>query len=265
MDEEHQRELSLSGFSLKAIALFLMVLDHIYEFFQPAGAPIWLTWLGRISAPIFCFMIVEGFTHTHNVKKYLIRLYVGYVVMGVGNLILMTWFPRSDGYPIRNNIFGLFFLMVVYMLCLERLGSMGRTKAYKQIPLWLLLMLLPFALTLPQITLTGMPRAVFDLFIPTPFFVEGSLTFLFFGVMLYVLRKKRMWLVFFVLAYSFAMVPFDGGYQAMFYQNYQWLMVLSLPFIQLYNGKRGLKYQGFFYWFYPLHVWILFLLSRWYL
>lgn len=265
MNGENPREIALSGFTLKTIALILMFLDHVYEFFQPAGAPIYLTWLGRLSAPIFCFMVVEGFVHTKNVGKYLLRLYIGFVVMGVGNQLLMTFFARSDNYLIQNNIFGLFFLMVFYMLCIERMQTAAKTRSFKKIAGWLLLMPVPFILTLPLLMLTGTKAwLVFMLLVPTPFFVEGGVAFLFFGVMLYVLRNKKMWFCLFFLAYSFIMVPFDGGYTAMFYQDYQWLMVLSLPLILLYNGERGRKNQGLFYFFYPLHIWTLFLASRWF-
>ncbi len=32
--------------------------------------------LGRIAFPLFCFLIVEGFLHTHDIKKYLRNMLV---------------------------------------------------------------------------------------------------------------------------------------------------------------------------------------------
>ncbi len=53
----------LSGTDLKTIALVLMVLDHIHYFFGFTGAvPEWFSMLGRLSAPLFMFCMVEGFT-----------------------------------------------------------------------------------------------------------------------------------------------------------------------------------------------------------
>jgi hypothetical protein len=43
--------------------------------------------------------------------------------------------------------------------------------------------------------------------------------------------------------------------------NIQWMQVFALPFILMYNGKRGPNIKKFFYIFYPVHIWILFLIS----
>ncbi|MDE6951089.1 MAG: conjugal transfer protein TraX, partial [Lachnospiraceae bacterium] len=42
----------------------------------------------------------------------------------------------------------------------------------------------------------------------------------------------------------------------------QWFMVLALPFILRYNGKRGKSYKYFFYFFYPAHTFLLFYLAN---
>ncbi|MCR5722201.1 MAG: conjugal transfer protein TraX, partial [Lachnospiraceae bacterium] len=43
----------MSHRTLKRIALITMIIDHIGAFIP--GAPIWLRYIGRISAPIFFF------------------------------------------------------------------------------------------------------------------------------------------------------------------------------------------------------------------
>ncbi|MFR3034795.1 MAG: TraX family protein [Blautia hydrogenotrophica] len=55
-----------SSCSLKILALFLMTLDHIYVYLGDAllSAPHIFTLLGRISAPLFLFVMAEGFSHT---------------------------------------------------------------------------------------------------------------------------------------------------------------------------------------------------------
>ena len=62
----------LTETGLKWIALVTMVLDHIHYFFGFTGAvPEWFSMAGRVSAPLFLFCLVEGFTHTHSRKKLL--------------------------------------------------------------------------------------------------------------------------------------------------------------------------------------------------
>lgn len=66
----------LDGTTLKLIALILMVVDHIHYFFEFTGmVPIWFTMLGRLSAPLFLFCFVEGFVHTHDRRRYFLRIW----------------------------------------------------------------------------------------------------------------------------------------------------------------------------------------------
>ena len=88
----------LSGSALKWIALFTMLIDHIGAVLLECGvlqaysqnlptslsyetsyfifqADLIIRQIGRISFPIFCFLLVEGFHHTSNRKKYALRLF----------------------------------------------------------------------------------------------------------------------------------------------------------------------------------------------
>lgn len=49
----------LTGFQLKIIGLVTMVIDHLAEFFNFLGVPLWFHWIGRITAPIFFFLKVR--------------------------------------------------------------------------------------------------------------------------------------------------------------------------------------------------------------
>lgn len=76
----------MTTFGLKFLALLLMVIDHIGLFFP--FTPIWFRWLGRLSAPLFIFCMVYGFSYTKNRKIYLIRMYLFGVGMAIMDLIL---------------------------------------------------------------------------------------------------------------------------------------------------------------------------------
>lgn len=77
----------LSGSALKLIAVVTMLIDHIAFVFL-AESPLALSfgghslrlytlmrWIGRLAFPIFCFLLVEGFRHTSDRKKYALRLF----------------------------------------------------------------------------------------------------------------------------------------------------------------------------------------------
>ena len=79
----------LSGSGLKILAIVTMVIDHIGATFPRSTASVMLhigqrrlmlytvmRFIGRLSFPIFAFLLVEGFLHTRNRERYGIRLTV---------------------------------------------------------------------------------------------------------------------------------------------------------------------------------------------
>lgn len=62
----------LNSTALKLIAALFMVIDHMGYMFFPRV--IWIRKVGRISFPIFAFFIAEGFFHTKDRRRYLLRM-----------------------------------------------------------------------------------------------------------------------------------------------------------------------------------------------
>ena len=73
----------LSGSVLKMIAVILMIIDHTAGHILTSSYPLsfsvlgrtvtlyqLMRWAGRLSFPIFAFLITEGFIHTHDRRKY---------------------------------------------------------------------------------------------------------------------------------------------------------------------------------------------------
>lgn len=62
----------LNSFQLKWIAIITMLVDHTGAVLYPAMSL--MRMIGRISFPIFCYLIVEGFFHTKDIYRYMTRL-----------------------------------------------------------------------------------------------------------------------------------------------------------------------------------------------
>lgn len=72
----------LSGSIVKLIAIAAMLIDHIAWAFVPFGsiAGQAMHIVGRITAPVMCFMLAEGYHYTRNVRAYALRLGVFAVI-----------------------------------------------------------------------------------------------------------------------------------------------------------------------------------------
>lgn len=62
----------MSARQLKWLAWITMTIDHIGYFRYPNL--IWLRMIGRLSFPLFAFLICEGYRHTSDKKQYFIRM-----------------------------------------------------------------------------------------------------------------------------------------------------------------------------------------------
>lgn len=254
----------LTGFQIKLIALFLMVFDHVHYFFSFTNqVPLWFTWIGRVVAPIFIFMTVEGFIHTRSRIKYMGRLYIGSLIMVLGNQWITGWFPRSDNVALMANIFATLFLITVYLTIIDYLGKGIKERRITPIVLGILGLVLPVALgifMMMNLHIPGMIHAIFLL--PTPMMVEGGPVFILLGILFYLTRdKKTLQLILYALV-SIALIPWQNfSLQGLFYNNFQWLMIGALPLLALYNGQRGKGMKYLFYVFYPVHIYALYILS----
>mgnify|MGYP003537249393 FL=1 len=96
-------------FTLKIIAIITMFLDHYYRII---GGPEWLSILGRLAFPIFAFSISEGYSHTKNVNKYLMRLLTFAIIIQLPNFLGFQEYPLN-----------IFFTLALGLFCLEILDN----------------------------------------------------------------------------------------------------------------------------------------------
>ena len=89
--------------SLHILAMLFMLCDHLWGTVVPGND--WLTCIGRVSFPIFAFMIVEGYFHTKSLKKYICRLLIAAVLSEIPFNLAMG---SSIFYPTSKCIVELF-------------------------------------------------------------------------------------------------------------------------------------------------------------
>ena len=69
---EHKIRIETSSLSLHIMAMAFMLCDHLWGTIIPGND--WLTCIGRISFPLFAFMIVEGYFCLQLFLKYRLTL-----------------------------------------------------------------------------------------------------------------------------------------------------------------------------------------------
>ena len=121
----------LSGSALKTIALICMLLDHTAKSFYRTLSAVkfsipllpgqkdlyWLmTRFGRLAFPVYCFLLVEGFLHTKDKKKYALSLLIFAVISEIP-WDLIHFGKMFD--PGKQNVFFTLFLGVLAMYLFE--------------------------------------------------------------------------------------------------------------------------------------------------
>lgn len=114
----------LSGSALKVLATTAMLADHTAaRLFALLGEP-WLSWtagwrlFGRLAFPIFSFLLVEGFVHTHDRRRYGIRLLIFALISEVPFDLSRSLTPID---PTYQNVFITLFLGYLGLCAFEGL------------------------------------------------------------------------------------------------------------------------------------------------
>lgn len=110
----------MTSASLQLIALCTMLVDHVGLSLFPGV--FWLRWIGRLSFPLFLFLLAEGFVHTSSRKKYALRLGLFAVISEAPyQFLISTVYGGGWQLPCQNVFFEL--LMAFFaMWCVERGG-----------------------------------------------------------------------------------------------------------------------------------------------
>ena len=242
------KEHGLSGSTLKYIAIITMLIDHfgaaffiVFTSFY-AGTACFaqadilyqvMRGIGRTAFPIFCFVLVEGLYHTHDVKRYLLRLFAFALVSEIPFDLALS--DRILEFGAQNVFFTLFLGLLVIMAAdrvMERFSSDNLTSEIGRITLLVVIGMVGCALASYVISCDYGASGVIAIYI------------------MYLLRSKRE------LGFALAVVSLG-----VFSGELELLALLMLIPLHFYNGTRGKQHKYFFYAFYPLHLLLLALIA----
>lgn len=242
----------MDSFTLKSIALIAMLIDHIgYVFFPECYI---LRFVGRIAFPIYAFLLVQGFLHTRNtpkLKRYIQRILV---FAFISEISFDLCFYGKAFYLEYQNVYFTLFLGLLALYFYEYLENKNKDGFYSIILFCIIAFLLK-----------------------TDYNVIGIIYFFSFYFIEKTKENKKpikfQRILYFILFFTIAIfeivtASYDLTIKAILesFKQYSWVYLgifLSIIPISLYNGKLGYKTkttQFIFYWFYPIHITIIYLI-----
>lgn len=199
-----------------------MLIDHVAAIFPISSQySNIMRGIGRISFPIFAFVLVEGFYHTRDRKRYMLRLLTFALIT---ELFFNLAISQNIFYPWHQNVL---FTFLISLFVLDRID---KEQNQNLSILWII---------------GGCLGALL-------FSTDYSA----FGVLMVVLLWKYRG-NFTMIALMLLLV---NTLLALFSTPIQHLGLLAIPILFFYNGRKGYALKYFFYAFYPIHLLLLYLL-----
>lgn len=222
--------LRLSGNQLKLIAMLAMTADHVGLQLLPELT--FLRWTGRLAMPLYAYMIAEGCRYTRSRKRYLLSIALMALVCQLVYLFAMGSLYQC--------------ILVTFSLSLGLIYLLDRARKDPGLGSWSL-----FALGLLTAWFLS---EVLPLLLPgTDFRIDYGFWGIALPVLVYLGKDRPQSLLFAALGLLGLSLHYGGR---------QWLGLLTLPLLALYDGTRGkrnIKYL--FYFYYPAHLVLIYLLT----
>lgn len=193
-------------------------------------------YLGRISFPLFAFLAVEGYLNTSNLKKYIKRL----IIFGLMSEIPYILFKSiiADELVIEINVIFTLLLGIISIYIYDK---------FKNKYLGFILSLIP---------------VIIGEFLKVDYRWYGVGLVLF----IYLIKNNKfrfvlIYILYTLLYYFQTFIKFEF-WKISFYAPYIIFSCVPIIFMILYNKKLGKKIKYFYYWFYPGHLILLFIISK---
>ena len=213
----------LTGNQLKLLSLIAMTCDHVGLQLFPQYKI--LRFIGRLSLPIFAYMIAEGAKYTKNRTKYFFQMF------GLGVICQLVYFFAMNS--LYQCILITFSFSVVLIYALDHALKKNRIDA------WALFACVFLATVF---LVEGLPHLLPN----TDYCVDYGIWGVLMPVIVFAAPGKLTKLV--CLCVPLTALSLVGV-------SYQWMSFFTLIPLALYNGTRGrMKMKNLFYIYYPLHL-----------
>ncbi len=230
----------ISGNALKVIASILMLIDHIGYILFPQYAILRI--IGRLSFPIFAFMIAEGCYYTRNKFRYFFSVFSLAVVCQIAYYIF-----ENSLYMGILITFSLSIFVIYFLECFKEKLFLPDSSFRQKFTSFIIFL---FAIAMVYLL---------NIYINIDYGFWGCMTPVFASVFKMTKQTTSSCLQKFdhlavhviMMAIGLMLVSIDLG-------GYQFYSLISLAFILKYSGQRGkFNMKIFFYVFYPLHLMVL--------
>lgn len=199
--------------------------------------------IGRLTIPIMCFFIAEGYRHTSNLRRYIHRMICFWLIS-----ILPFYLFFGDMYEYRQNI--IFDLLLG--LCTLTILNASTLKKWQKV-------LLTAAIFFLSAAVGGWPVMPI-LFILIFYYVPDF-------------KKQALWICTLTVLLVIFLAVTSSLNQTYHFCHYSWMwydrlymlgFMLSLLFLKHYNREKGQTpfTSYFFYIFYPAHFLLLYLVQK---
>ena len=237
----------LDSNAIKIIAIVAMTIDHIawavFPGYPKEVLPMVMHIVGRLTCSIMCYFIAEGYHYTRDINKYTLRLFLFAIVSHFAYI-----FASTDYVDVKS------FIPFYYGNVLNQTSVMWSLA-------WGLVMLRVVMSEKIQSNLlkVGLVVLICLVSFPSDWSCVAALCIMAIGANRGNFKAQMSWMILYVAIYSLVyFFALDKVYGLM-----QMAVVLSIPVIYLYNGKRGKNpkmnkfMKWFFYLYYPVHLLII--------
>lgn len=227
--------IKLSKDTLKLIAIIAMTIDHILWLIFPYNNLLfYFHIIGRITLPIMCFFIAEGYIHTKNLKKYFGRMVIFTIIshFAYNFAFNIPYIPFKNGFLNQTSVMLALTLSIAFIYVKE-----SKIKNIYKFPILILILIIS---------------------IPSDYmFVPILMTYCMYKYM----NNREKFIKSFVyiqLIYSIYLMLFiyiPLGIVQIF-------SIFTIVLLKLYDNSKRSKLKYFFYLYYPIHLVLIGMIAK---